>query len=127
MDALPTLLLREIEALDKAVENFAGAQREATRAEVAHREATEALAIREELIKADIINNGLAGSNEQARTANLRAQLAVHPELRRLRETTGGTASLRDAAAALLVVADVRQKAGRAKVAALTALLGVGR
>lgn len=75
--------------------------------------------------KAEAHRAGIPGSNEQARTAWLNVHIAGHPTLRRLRAEAleaADTAALAEAAAR---VADIRQKALREQLAALTALLGL--
>lgn len=113
------------EALNNAVNHYAGTVRDAASKGIAHRDTAEELAILENFHRDSLLARGVPGSNEQARTAYLRAYLDNHEPVRLAREAVAAAQAAKDTADAEARIWDVRQKAERAKLAALTALCGL--
>lgn len=118
--------MQALERLNEAVVSFAHAQRLAVTAEGEYRDAEREREETENFHRSEIITLGLSGTNETQRNADLRVRLDTNREVRESRDRAARRQMDRETAAANLRIWDVRQKAARAEVAALTALLGGG-
>ena len=115
-------LVVAIEELGTAVADYAAAVEAATSAEIAYRQSDSYATVVEDHTRALLIP-GIAGKNEAERTAFLRDRMHAHPSVAGVRVDRAAAQDDRDNAKARADVADVFQKAARAKVAALTALI----
>jgi hypothetical protein len=123
-DQVKAALLQALDGLNEAVTSFAKAQRWAVMTEGEYRDAEREREETENFHRSEIITLGLSGTNETQRNADLRVKLDTNRFVRETRDRAARRQAERETAAANLRIWDVRQKAARAEVAALTALLG---
>lgn len=123
-DQVKAALLQALDGLNEAVTSFAKAQRLAVMTEGEYRDAEREREETENFHRSEIITLGLSGTNETQRNADLRVKLDTNRFVRETRDRAARRQAERETAAANLRIWDVRQKAARVEVAALTALLG---
>ena len=116
-------LLEAIAELQHDANAYATTIDAATVAEVAYRKAARELNEAEEELKSGMIVRGVPGTNEAARTAIIKLELARDPVVTERREAAERLADVKTKADAEARKWDVYQKASRAKVFALTALV----
>lgn len=123
-EQIRTALLRAIDQLHDAERSYTVAVREAARAEILHRDAQEALQHTITFHTHERYNLGLSGNNSEIRANQMAVYLDNNPYVIESRKAAAKAHENRELAQAEARVWDVRQKVGRAEVAALTALAG---
>lgn len=112
-----------IETLAALVLYFAEATVKAADAEIEYRRKAEALALTEDYVRGQLVAAGLQGKNELERTTALKTALNFDTRVQDARMALDAAHADREHAKAHAAAWDARQKAARATVAALTALV----
>lgn len=117
------MLLEAIQQMERDTYQYTKAIDAAAAAELAHRHAIHDLTQAEEEVKSGMIVRGVPGTNEAARQAIIKLELARDPVVTSRREVAEKTTDEKTRADAEARKWDVWQKAARAKVVALSALV----
>lgn len=120
---LESALMEAIGKLHESTGQLAGSIRDATAHEAKYRYAVEQEAMAEDAIRLGIIERGVPGSNETARTAYLRHALNADPVVAQHRRMAQEARTDRDTREAEARIWEARTRAALAEVAALTAIV----
>jgi hypothetical protein len=116
------VLIKSTRRLLAIVMEYEVAAKNATGAEIEYRACQTYATMTEDAARAEMIA-GIPGKNEAERSAFLRDRMNGHPLVAASRIKVEKAQEDRDEAASALRIADVKQKAARAEVAALTAIV----